>query len=66
MKKTYDPEVDALLEQLLAPRDAQVNYNGYIKVVDADVAERAAKMIFDMYERLSSFEAEEYNRQIGG
>jgi hypothetical protein len=64
--KTYDPEIDELLEKLRNPWETHLNFTGYVKVVDAELAERAAEMIFTLYERLASFEAEDYNRQIGG
>jgi hypothetical protein len=63
--KTYDSEVDELIEQLLLPRDVQVNYIGYIKVVDADIAERASEMIYRLYIDLISYKAA-YNLHVGG
>lgn len=64
MMKTYDPEVDELIEKLRNPWDGGPSA-GYTMVVDEDVAYRAAEMIFNMHQRLSLYEAEEYNRQIG-
>ena len=64
--KTYDPEVDALLEELKKTEEVYLPFKGYVNVVDEDVAERAARMIYDLYNRLSMYEAEHYNQQIGG
>ena len=65
MKKTYDPEIDQLIQELRSPFMVATS-PGEELVVEASVAERAAEMIFHMYQRLSKFEAEDYNRQIGG
>lgn len=62
--KTYDPDIDSLLEELLSPWIAYTA-PGEELAVSADVAERAAKLIFDMYGRLSAYDAEDYNRQMG-
>lgn len=64
MQKTYDPEIDQLIQELKSPWDGGPSA-GYAMVVDEAVAERAAEMIFHLYQRLSSFEAEDYNRQMG-
>jgi hypothetical protein len=50
--KTYDPEIDGLIERLLEE--------------DTVIAARAAQMIFELYNRLEMYEAEHYNQQIGG
>ena len=65
MQKTYDPEIDQLIQELRSPWIAATS-PGEALVVDADVAERAAEMILLLYERLASFEAEDYNQQING
>lgn len=64
--KTYDPEVDAMIQELLASHDMGPDAWTNKKAVSEDVAKRAAQMIFDMYQRLSMYEAEHYNQQIGG
>lgn len=64
MQKTYDPEIDQLIQELKSPWDGGPSA-GYAMVVDEAVAERAAEMIFHLYQRLASFEAEDYNRQMG-
>lgn len=64
MQKTYDPEIDQLIQELKSPWDGGLSA-GYAMVVDEAVADRAAEMIFHLYQRLSSFEAEDYNRQMG-
>jgi hypothetical protein len=64
MKKTYDPEIDQLIQELKSTWDGGPSA-GYAMVVDETVAERAADMIFLLYERLASFEADYYNRQMG-
>jgi hypothetical protein len=64
MQKTYEPELDQLIEELKSSWDITPGSSPTM-VVDADVAERAAEMIFRLYQRLSSFEAEDYNRQMG-
>lgn len=61
--KTHDPEIDKLIEDLKSPWDGGPSA-AYEMVVSADVAERAAEMIYTLYERLASFEAEDYNRQM--
>lgn len=65
MQKTYDPEIDQLIQELMSPSADSSRAEGYEMVVDADVAERAAEMIFHLYQRLVSFEAEDYDRQMG-
>lgn len=65
MKKTYDPEVDELIEKLTSPWDGGPSA-GYAMVVDEDVAQRAAEMIYELYKKLEMYEAEDYNQQIGG
>jgi hypothetical protein len=62
--KTYNPEINQLIQELKSPWIAATS-PGEALVVDADIAERAAEMIFLLYERLASFEAEDYNRQMG-
>jgi hypothetical protein len=64
MQKTYEPELVQLIEELKSSWDITPGSSSTM-VVDADVAERAAEMIFHLYQRLSSFEAEDYNRQMG-
>lgn len=64
MQKTYDPEIDQLIQELKSPWDGGPSA-GYAMVVDEAVADRAAEMIFHLYQRLVSFEAEDYNRQMG-
>lgn len=64
MQKTYDPEIDQLIQELKSPWDGGPSA-GYAMVVDEAVAERAAEMIFRLHQRLSSFEAEDYDRQMG-
>ena len=64
MQKTYDPEIDQLIQELKSPWDGGPSA-GYAMVVDEAVAERAAEMIFHLYQRLVSFEAEDYDRQMG-
>jgi len=61
--KTYDPEIDQLIEELNSPWVAYTA-PGEELAVSADVAKRAAEMIYTLYERLASFEAEDYNRQM--
>lgn len=63
--KTYDPDVDALIEKLTNPWDGGPSA-GYSMVVDEAVAQEAAKMIFNLYKRLETYEAVHYNQQIGG
>ena len=65
MQKTYDPEVDELIAKLTSPWDGGPSA-GYSMVVDEDVAQRAAEMIYEMYKKLEMYEAEHYNQQIGG
>lgn len=64
MQKTYDPEIDQLIQELKSPWDSGPSA-GYAMVVDEAVAERAAEMIFRLHQRLVSFEAEDYDRQMG-
>lgn len=63
--KTYDDKIDALLKELLNPWDGGPSA-GYAMVVDADVAYRAAEMIYNLHNRLESYIAEDYNRQMMG
>lgn len=65
MKKMYDPEVDELIEKLTSPWDGGPSA-GYAMVVDGDIAQRAAEMIYKLYNELQIYEAEHYNQQIGG
>ena len=65
MQKTYDPEVDELIEKLTSPWDGGPSA-GYAMVVDEDVAQRAAETIYELYKKLEMYEAEHYNQQIGG
>lgn len=64
MQKTYDPEVDELIEKLASPWDGGPSA-GYAMVVDEDVALRGAEMIYELYKKLEMYEAEHYNQQIG-
>ena len=63
--KTYDPEVDDLIAKLTSPWDGGPSA-GYAMVIDEDVAQRAADMIYKLYDQLQTYEAEHYNQQIGG
>lgn len=64
-RKTYDEEIDALIEKLEAPWDGGPSA-GYEFVVSADVAMDAANKILELFDRLDRYEAIDYNRQIGG
>jgi hypothetical protein len=63
VRKTYDKELDQLIEKLLSPWDAGPSA-GYEYVVNADVAHDAALKLVLMFERLEAFETDHYNRQI--
>lgn len=58
------PEVDELIEKLTSPWDGGPSA-GYAMVVDEDVAQLAAEMIYKMYKQLEMYEAEDYNQQVG-
>ena len=63
IRKTYDEELDKLIEKLLSPWDAGP-YGGYECVVSADIAHDAALKLIEMFEKLEAWEAEDYNRQM--
>jgi hypothetical protein len=63
IRKTYDEELDKLIEKLLSPWDAGPS-GGDEYVVNADVAHDAALKLIEMFEQLESWEADDYNRQM--
>jgi hypothetical protein len=61
IRKTYDRDLDALIQKLLSPWDAGPG-GGDEYVVSADIAHDAALKLIEMFEKLEGYEAW---RQIG-
>jgi hypothetical protein len=56
--KTYDNEIDTMIEKLNAVADG--------KNLSAEDAHLIAKKLYDLFENLEYFEAAHYDSQIGG
>jgi hypothetical protein len=56
--KTYDNEIDAMIEKLSVVDDGK-----HLSVEDAHLI---AKKLYDLFENLEHFEATHYDSQIGG
>jgi hypothetical protein len=65
IRKTYNQEIDNLIEKLMNPWDSGPDCGGEM-VVGADVARDAAMKIYEMFVELEQFEAQHYNDQING
>lgn len=65
IRKTHDKQLDDLIQKLMSPWDGGPSA-GDEYVVSADIAHDAALKLIEMFERLEEYEAERYNRQIGG
>jgi hypothetical protein len=53
VKKTYDPQLDQLIERLMDPWDAGPS-GGYEFVVDAQVAAKAAEKLLELHDALEN------------
>jgi hypothetical protein len=59
VRKTYNEELDNLIQKLLAPWDAGPSA-GYEYVVSADIAHDAAMKLIEMFEKLEAYEEADY------